>query len=126
MAALAHARSRIAEHPHCRLIGATEPEETAPLGPHDQPPYLNQMLAVETTLDPSTLLARLQRIEAEAGRVRSTHWGSRTLDLVIVLFNDRVVDSAALTIPHPGLAHRPFWQRELAELRDQIARAADE
>jgi 2-amino-4-hydroxy-6-hydroxymethyldihydropteridine diphosphokinase len=123
---LSRAREAIAAIPECRVAATSAVEETAPLGDLAQPPYLNQMLAVETTLDPSTLLARLQRIEAEAGRFRSTHWGSRTLDLDIVLFDDRVVDSAALTIPHPGLAHRPFWQRELAELRDQIARAADE
>jgi 2-amino-4-hydroxy-6-hydroxymethyldihydropteridine diphosphokinase len=101
-------------------------EETAPLGGLAQPPYLNQMLAVETTLDPARLLTRLQRIEAEAGRVRWNRWGSRTLDLDIVLFDDRVVNSADLVIPHPGLADRAFWQRELAELRDALKGDADE
>ena len=89
-----------------------------PLGGLDQPPYLNQMLAVETTLDPDALLGRLRQIENEAGRVRSDRWTSRTLDLDIVLFDDRVVTSDDLTIPHPGLADRPFWQNELAQLRD--------
>jgi 2-amino-4-hydroxy-6-hydroxymethyldihydropteridine diphosphokinase len=99
------------------VIAASAVEETAPLGGLAQPPYLNQMLAVETTLDPGTLLARLHGIEADAGRVRSNRWESRTLDLDIVLFDDRVVNTAELTIPHPGLLQREFWQRELAELR---------
>lgn len=123
---LSRAREAIAAIPNCRVVAASAVEETAPLGSLAQPPYLNQMLAVETTLDPATLLARLQRIETEAGRVRSTTWASRTLDLDIVLFDDRVVNSATLTIPHPGLADRPFWQRELAELRARMTSAPDE
>ena len=120
---LARARDAIDALPECRVVAASAVEETAPLGGLAQPSYLNQMLAVETTLDPATLLARLQRIEADAGRVRSNHWDSRTLDLDIVLFDDRVVNTTELTIPHPGLARRDFWQRELAELR--IAMSGD-
>jgi 2-amino-4-hydroxy-6-hydroxymethyldihydropteridine diphosphokinase len=116
MAALAHARSRIAEHPHCRLVGATEPEETAPLGPHDQPPYLNQMLALTTTLSPIALLDYLLDVEREAGRVRTVRWGPRTLDCDIVEFGDRVIRHARLVVPHRELANRDFWQRELAAL----------
>jgi 2-amino-4-hydroxy-6-hydroxymethyldihydropteridine diphosphokinase len=114
---LALARDAIAAIPGCRVIGASRVEETAPLGGLAQPPYLNQMLAVETTLDPVALLAHLQRIEAAAGRSRAGHWSPRTLDLDIVLFDDRVVNRADLIVPHPGLADRPFWRRELAELR---------
>jgi 2-amino-4-hydroxy-6-hydroxymethyldihydropteridine diphosphokinase len=123
---LSRAREAIAAIPECRVVAASAVEETAPLGGLAQPSYLNQMLAVETTLDPVTLLARLQRIEAESGRVRSTAWASRTLDLDIVLFDDRVVQSPVLTIPHPGLVDRPFWQRELAELRERMTRSSDE
>ena len=117
---LERARDAIAAIPECRVVAVSAVEETAPLGGLAQPPYLNQMLAVETTLDPDALLARLHRIEAEAGRVRSNRWGSRTLDLDIVLFDDRVVNSGDLVIPHPGLADRPFWQRELAELHEAL------
>lgn len=123
---LERARDAIAAIPECRVVAASAVEETAPLGGLAQPPYLNQMLAVETTLAPTDLLSRLQRIEAEAGRVRSNRWGSRTLDLDIVLFDDRVVTRADLVIPHPGLADRPFWQRELAELRDALKGGAGE
>ena len=115
---LARARDAIDATPECRVIGATTVEETAPLGGLDQPPYLNQMLAVETTLEPAVLLARLHEIEADAGRVRGGRWDSRTLDLDIVLFDDRVVRTRDLVIPHPGLADRTFWQREVTELRE--------
>ena len=117
---LARARDAIDAIPECRVVGASAVEETAPLGGLAQPPYLNQMLAVETTLEPAALLARLQEIEAGAGRVRGARWDSRTLDLDIVLFDDRVVRTADLVIPHPGLAERPFWQRELTQLRDEL------
>ena len=117
---LARARAAIDAIPECRVIGASAVEETAPLGGLAQPSYLNQMLAVETTLEPAALLARLHAIEADAGRVRGTRWDSRTLDLDIVLFDDRVVQTSDLVIPHPGLAERPFWQRELTQLRDEL------
>jgi len=114
------ARDAIASIPGCRVVAESQVEETAPLGGLAQPAYLNQMLAVETTLDPPALLARLQHIEAAAGRTRTTRWAPRTIDLDIVLFDQRIVNTEDLTIPHPGLADRPFWQRELAELRDTV------
>ena len=123
---LERARDAIAAIPECRVVAASAVEETAPLGGLAQPPYLNQMVAVETTLTPADLLARLQRIENDAGRLRSARWESRTLDLDIVLFDDRVVDSGDLVIPHPGLADRVFWQRELAELRDALRGSSGE
>jgi 2-amino-4-hydroxy-6-hydroxymethyldihydropteridine diphosphokinase len=123
---LSHARDAIAAIPECRVVAASQVEETAPLGGLSQPSYLNQMLAVETSLDPVALLAHLQRIEVENGRDRSVRWASRTLDLDIVLFDDRTVSRADLIIPHPGLIERPFWRRELAELRAALTRADDE
>ena len=123
---LARARDAIDATPECRVIGASAVEETAPLGGLAQPTYLNQMLAVETTLEPAALLARLHAIEADAGRVRGTRWDSRTLDLDIVLFDDRVVETADLVLPHPGLRERAFWQRELSELRQAMRRRSDD
>jgi 2-amino-4-hydroxy-6-hydroxymethyldihydropteridine diphosphokinase len=113
---LERAREAIAAIPNCRIVGETGVDETEPLGGLEQPPYLNQMLAVETTLEPHALLDHLHRIEADAGRDRGAKWSSRTLDLDIVRFDDRVIDTASLTIPHPGLADRAFWRREVAEL----------
>jgi 2-amino-4-hydroxy-6-hydroxymethyldihydropteridine diphosphokinase len=79
------------------------------------------MVLVETTLDPAELLRRCLAIERDAGRERRERWGPRTLDLDIVRFGERVLATAELTIPHPELPHRPFWQRELAELDALVA-----
>jgi 2-amino-4-hydroxy-6-hydroxymethyldihydropteridine diphosphokinase len=82
----------------------------------DQPPYLNQMVLLETALDPRALLAACQAIERSRGRVRGERWGARTLDLDIVRYGHRRIADPDLIIPHPGLPHRDFWTRELAEL----------
>ena len=114
---LAQARRAIAGLAKTRVIGQTDAEETAPIGPIAQGPFLNQMVAIETELSPQDLLAALKRIEEEAGRVRTTRWGPRTLDLDIVLFETQRVHEVGLTVPHPELANREFWLRELASLR---------
>jgi 2-amino-4-hydroxy-6-hydroxymethyldihydropteridine diphosphokinase len=113
---LRSARAAIGALPGTRLVAATRVEETPPLGGLEQPPYLNQMVLVETSLAPLDLLRALQAIETANGRERRGHWGSRTLDLDIVRYDDLVLATTDLTLPHPGVATRDFWQRELAEL----------
>ena len=115
--ALARARAAIAAIRDTRLIAATEVEETEAIGPVQQGKFLNQMVAVSTTLPPRTLLAALHRIERAAGRVRAIRWGPRTLDLDIVMLEGTEYADDALVIPHPELPNRDFWQRELAQLR---------
>jgi 2-amino-4-hydroxy-6-hydroxymethyldihydropteridine diphosphokinase len=110
------AREAVARLAGTRLVAASAIEETAPLGGMRQPPYLNQMLLVETALTPRALLAACQRIERRAGRVRTERWGPRTLDVDIVRYGDAVIAEPDLVVPHPGLAERDFWRRELAEL----------
>jgi 2-amino-4-hydroxy-6-hydroxymethyldihydropteridine diphosphokinase len=114
---LAEARRAIAGLARTRVLGHTDAEETAPIGPVVQGPFLNQMVAIETELSPQDLLAALKQIEAEAGRIRTTRWGPRTLDLDIVLFERQSVREPGLTVPHPELSNRDFWLRELAALR---------
>jgi 2-amino-4-hydroxy-6-hydroxymethyldihydropteridine diphosphokinase len=114
---LARARAGIASIRGTRILAESAIEETAPLGPIPQGPYLNQMLAVETDLTPRALLAALQRIERAAGRVRSLRWAPRTLDLDIVMIEGKELSDEALTVPHPELPNRDFWRRELDELR---------
>ena len=114
---LAQARRAIAALARTKVLGQTEAEETAPIGPVAQGPFLNQMVAIETELTPQDLLAALKRIEEDAGRVRTARWGPRTLDLDIVLFERQSVREPGLTIPHPELSNRDFWLRELATLR---------
>ena len=113
---LAVARDALRTLPGTRVIAETPVEETAPFGPPGQNPYLNQMLAVDTTLSPHELLQCLHDIERAAGRLRRVRWGPRTLDLDIVRFGDRAIDDEHLVVPHPGLRDRDFWQREVAIL----------
>ncbi|HUF27685.1 MAG TPA: 2-amino-4-hydroxy-6-hydroxymethyldihydropteridine diphosphokinase [Gemmatimonadaceae bacterium] len=111
------ARAAIAALDRTAVLAISSVEETAPLGPIPQDPYLNQMIAVTTELSPRELLERLHGIERSAGRERRERWGPRTLDLDIVLFERQAVDEPGLTVPHPELANRDFWQREILELR---------
>jgi 2-amino-4-hydroxy-6-hydroxymethyldihydropteridine diphosphokinase len=109
-------REALGALPGTRLVAASTIEETAPLGGMDQPPYLNQMVLLETELEPRALLQAAQVIERGEGRQRTEHWGARTLDLDIVRFGNRQVKERDLIIPHPELPNRDFWRRELAEL----------
>jgi len=113
---LAAARDALGALPGTRVLAASSIEETEPLGGMEQPPYLNQMLLLETTMPPRVLMHAGQAIEEANGRVRLAHWGSRTLDVDIVRYGDLSLAEPDLVLPHPGLAMREFWQREIAEL----------
>ncbi len=115
---LAYARNRLGTLPDTRVAASSRIEETAPIGPVPQGAFLNQMVLLETTLAPRDLLGHLHAIEAERGRERQAglRWGPRTLDLDIIRWGERRVHEPDLTIPHPELPHRDFWQREMAEL----------
>ncbi|HXV91278.1 MAG TPA: 2-amino-4-hydroxy-6-hydroxymethyldihydropteridine diphosphokinase [Gemmatimonadales bacterium] len=113
---LAFARARLARLPESRVLAVSRIEETQALGPGPQDPYLNQMVLLETGLEPGALLAGCRAIEDARGRERRERWGPRTLDLDIVRFGDRTVREPGLVVPHPELPRRDFWQRELAEI----------
>ncbi|HIK25921.1 MAG TPA: 2-amino-4-hydroxy-6-hydroxymethyldihydropteridine diphosphokinase [Thermosynechococcus sp. M46_R2017_013] len=88
---------------------------TIPVGP-PQPNYWNGCLIARVQLSPWALLKTLQRIEVHFGRQRQEHWGARTLDLDLLLYGDRVITTAELTLPHPRLAERPFVLVPLAAI----------
>lgn len=81
---------------------------SAPLGPADQPDYVNAVAILHTRLDPFALLDQLQAIEAAHDRVRGVRWGPRTLDLDLLLFGQAVIDSERLVVPHPQMLKRAF------------------
>lgn len=118
---LRRAADEIARLPGTSIVAASEVEETAPLGPAGQGPYLNQMLLLRTSLTPRELLESLLTIERRLGRVRRERWGARTIDLDIVRYDDLALREPGLVIPHPELPNRDFWQRELAELLTHVA-----
>lgn len=113
---LAAARNALSMLPGTRMVGASAVEETEPFGTGAQGAYLNQMVALRTSLSPDALLSALQGIERSLGRVRRSRWSARTIDLDIVRHGDAALHRPGLTLPHPGIASRPFWQREIAEL----------
>ena len=121
---LDRARVALTLLPSTRLAAVSSVEETAPLGAMAQPPYLNQMVALDTTLAPEALLAALHAIERSQGRRRGERWGPRTIDLDLVRYGQRRIGTKSLTLPHPGLATRDFWRRELAELERALGQAA--
>ena len=119
---LAFARNELGLLPTSLILAKSSVEETEPLGGKEQPPYLNQMLLLETGLPPRVLLDACRAIESAAGRVRHERWASRTLDIDIVRYGDITVNEPDLTIPHPGLKDRDFWQREIEEIERSLRR----
>ncbi len=82
---------------------------SAPMGPQNQPDYINAVMAVTTTLSAMDLLKELQAIERSQGRIRGDQrWCARTLDLDLLLYGDAEINLPELTVPHPGIADRPF------------------
>ena len=91
-----------------------------PSGPIAQPDYLNAVAKIETALSPDQLLVQLQSIEQAQRRKREQHWGPRTIDLDILLFDDLQMQSASLTLPHPGLHQREFVLYPLSNIDDSL------
>lgn len=107
----------IGEIPQSRVVAVSSFYRTPPLGPQDQPDYLNAAVALETTLEAETLLDHTQRIELQQGRVRKAErWGPRTLDLDIMLFGDQVIQTTRLTVPHYDMKNRGFMLWPLFEI----------
>ena len=90
--------------------------ETAPWGVADQPAFLNQVLVVETTLEPEMVLTQTQAIEQALGRVRHEKWGARTIDIDLLFYDGLILQTARLTLPHPFLHQRRFTLLPLAEV----------
>ncbi len=99
------------------VVRASRWIETAPCGgPPDQPPYLNAAALLDTTLEPAELLAEMAAVERQFGRVRLERFGPRTLDLDLLLYDQVMLESPSLTIPHPRLAERRFVLEPAAEI----------
>jgi len=94
--------------------------ETEPYGVTDQPGFVNAVCQVETGLEPLELLRLLLSIEQEMGRVRLRRWGERNIDLDLLLYEDAVVESEELTLPHPDMQNRDFVLIPLAEIAGEV------
>jgi 2-amino-4-hydroxy-6-hydroxymethyldihydropteridine diphosphokinase len=116
-AALEGALADLASVPGVNVGKVSTFHETAPVGgPPGQGPFLNAAAVLQTTLDPFELLGVLLDVEARHGRVRGVRWGARTLDLDLLLFDDVIVNTPVLCVPHPRLASRRFVLAPLAEI----------
>ena len=94
--------------------------ETEPYGVTDQPGFVNAVCQVETELAPLELLRLLLNIEQEMGRVRLRRWGERNIDLDLLLYEDVVLESEELTLPHPDMQNRDFVLIPLAEIAGEV------
>lgn len=107
----------LAQLPHTELAGCSAFYSSDPLGPPDQPRYVNAVAALDTSLEPLQLLDALQAIELDQGRERKDErWGPRTLDLDILVFGQRLLNEPRLQVPHYHMHARPFVLYPLAEL----------
>ena len=113
---LAFAIRRLTEIAESHVLTVSSLYATEPWGKKEQGEFLNAALFMETTLSPLALLDYCQSIETAAGRVRKEHWGSRTLDIDIIAYNDLTLGLPNLTLPHPYFAQRRFVLMPLAEL----------
>jgi len=105
----------------CRVLAQSRLYRSSPMGPQDQPDFINAVVKMSTRLDAHKLLHALQEIEKSQGRLRGgEHWGPRTIDLDILLYGDELINSHDLTVPHPGLPYRAFVLYPLWELDPDI------
>jgi len=94
--------------------------QSPPMGPQDQPNYLNAAVQLVTDLEPLALLDELQRFEQESGRVRLRRWGERTLDLDLLMYGEEQIQNERLTVPHIGIMERDFVLMPLLDLEANL------
>lgn len=106
--------------PLTERVAASRLYVSRPLGPQDQPDFINAVAHLRTRLSPLALLDQLQALEQRHGRVRQRHWGPRTLDLDLLLYGDEQLEVPRLRVPHPEMTVRRFVLLPLAELSPQL------
>ncbi|MDQ7075510.1 MAG: 2-amino-4-hydroxy-6-hydroxymethyldihydropteridine diphosphokinase [Gammaproteobacteria bacterium] len=106
--------------PESRFIAASSFYGSVPMGPQDQPNYVNAVVNIETALAPLALLDQLQAIEVNFGRLKGERWGARVLDLDLLLYGGQIIDHPRLQVPHVGIAQRAFVLLPLSEIVDEL------
>lgn len=108
--------------PDTRVLAVSGLYRNPPMGPRDQPDYVNAVAMLRTALSPRALLRELQSIECRRGRDRAggVRWGPRIIDLDILTYGDRVIDEAGLRVPHPGIPERNFVLFPLVEVAPEL------
>lgn len=106
--------------PKTQLISQSSLWSSQPIGPQDQPDFINAVALVATGLKPLELLDELQALERKHQRVKIRHWGERTLDLDIITYGELTLNTPRLTLPHPEAKNRAFVLLPLAEINPQL------
>jgi 2-amino-4-hydroxy-6-hydroxymethyldihydropteridine diphosphokinase len=111
----------VGRSPGTRVLRKSSIYQTEPVGVKEQPDFLNMVLEIDTALSPFELLDFLQGVEQTMARKKEIRWGPRNIDLDLLLYEDEVIDSERLILPHPGMHLRKFVLVPLAEIaRDKI------
>ncbi|RUO20370.1 2-amino-4-hydroxy-6-hydroxymethyldihydropteridine diphosphokinase [Aliidiomarina iranensis] len=119
-AAITSALKVLSEHSDIHQLQYSALYHSKPMGPQDQPDYVNAVASFATSLEPLAILDLLQAIEHAHGRLRERRWGPRTLDLDILLIDNNIIDHPRLQVPHPGIELREFVLIPLAELAPEL------
>ncbi len=117
---LADALRRLRAHSQLQILKVSSLYQTAPLGPPAQPDFYNIVAQFQADCPPEELLEIVQQVEQEMERVRGEHWGPRNIDIDILLFGDKNVDTPQLQLPHPQMMHRQFVLVPLAEIAPDL------
>ncbi|MBQ3583838.1 MAG: 2-amino-4-hydroxy-6-hydroxymethyldihydropteridine diphosphokinase [Lachnospiraceae bacterium] len=117
---LENAVKSIQEDVNCRLLKISDIIVTEPYGPVEQDDFLNGCMMIDTLYTPTELLRFLQKVEQDANRTREVHWGPRTLDLDILLYDDLVLSEEDLVIPHPEMHKRAFVLEPLKQIAPNV------
>jgi 2-amino-4-hydroxy-6-hydroxymethyldihydropteridine diphosphokinase len=121
VAQLQQAIAALRQLPHCQVVAVSALYGSKPMGPQDQPDYVNAVAAIDTYLSAEQLLDALQQLEQQQGRQRKAQrWGARTLDLDILLYGDAQINTPRLTVPHYGMRQREFVLYPLYEIAPQL------
>ena len=102
------------------VLAVSDYISTEPYGVTDQPKFLNAVIKVVTTLEPLALLRTILGIENKMGRVRKRHWGERNIDLDLILYEDVVMDTEELKLPHPDMQNRDFVLVPMAQIAPDV------
>ena len=108
------------ELPGSKVLMSSGYYKSKPMGPKDQPDYINAVVEIETVWPADELLKKCQLIEQDQGRVKNRHWGERTIDLDILLYADQQIKTDELSVPHPGIDSRDFVYMPLLEMNPEL------
>ena len=110
----------LSAHRHLRNLIASPLYQSKPVGPQDQPDYINAVVRIETQLGPHDVLDLLQALEQGHGRIRKRHWGERSLDLDLLLYGNAFIRTPRLTVPHTYMLERGFVLYPLADINPEL------